>query len=539
MKKSTTLFLLMAMLGVQTLSFAQAPVQEVSGYITSNTTWTKENIYLLSGFVYVTNGATLTIEPGTLIKGDKFSKGALIIARGAKLIADGTADEPIVFTSNGPTGFRTYGDWGGIILLGKASINQAGGEAIIEGGVDDGQGNGTYGGGTSPDDNDNSGVLRYVRIEFPGIAFAPNNEINGLTCGGVGRGTVLEHIQVSYSGDDSYEFFGGTVNAKYLIAFRGLDDDFDTDNGYSGKLQFLYSLRDPNIADISGSNGFESDNDATGSTNTPVTHALFSNVTIAGPKVTSSSAFNASYKRGAHLRRNTQTCIYNSILMGYPSGIMVDGAASETNATADLLQVRNTVLSGCASSFEVASGSAFDISGWFNTAAYANTVYTANTDVMLTDPFNLAAPNALPAAGSPVLSGAAFSVTNLTDPFFEVVNFRGAFGTTDWTLGWANWTPNNSGYTSVSEPNTISGINIYPNPMSDNATLELNLQEANMVNIAITDLSGRMISEVLNEQLAAGYHNISIQAPNLATGLYFLQVRSGYDNQVIKLTVAR
>ncbi len=539
MKKSTTLFLLITMLCAHTITFAQVPVQVISGYITNNTTWSKENIYLLTGFVYVTNGATLTIEPGTLIKGDKFSKGALIVSRGAKLMADGTAAEPIIFTSNGPTGFRTYGDWGGIILLGKATINQAGGEAIIEGGVDDGQGNGTYGGGTAPDDNDNSGVLRYVRIEFPGIAFAPNNEINGLTCGGVGRGTVLEHIQVSYSGDDSYEFFGGTVNAKYLIAFRGLDDDFDTDNGYSGKLQFLYALRDPNIADISGSNGFESDNDATGSTNTPSTHALFSNVTIAGPKVTSSSAFNASYKRGAHLRRNTQASIYNSILMGYPSGIMVDGAAAEANATAGVLQVRNTILSGCANSFEVASGSTFDISTWFNTPAYSNTILTANTDVMLTDAFNLAAPNAVPAAGSPALSGADFSVANLTDPFFEAVNFRGAFGTTDWTTGWANWTPNNSAYTAINDPIIISGLNIYPNPMNNQSTLELHLQEANMVNIAITDLSGRMISEVLNEQLSAGNHNISIQAPNLATGLYFLHVRAGFDNQMIKLTVAR
>ncbi|MBK9732219.1 MAG: T9SS type A sorting domain-containing protein [Chitinophagaceae bacterium] len=538
MKRFTTLMLLATMLSAQTMVFAQVPVQVVSGYITTNTTWTKDNIYLLTGFVYVNNGATLTIEPGTLIKGDKFSKGALIISRGAKLMADGTAAEPIVFTSNGPTGFRTYGDWGGIILLGKATINQAGGEAIIEGGVDDGQGNGTYGGGTAPDDNDNSGILRYVRIEFPGIAFAPNNEINGLTCGGVGRGTVLEHIQVSYSGDDSYEFFGGTVNAKYLIAFRGLDDDFDTDNGFSGKLQFLYSLRDPNIADISGSNGFESDNDATGSTNAPNTHALFSNVTIAGPKVTSSNAFNASYKRGAHLRRNTQACIYNSILMGYPTGIMVDGASSEANATADILQVRNTILSGCASSFEVASGSTFDISGWFNTPAYSNTIYTANTDVMLTDVFNLAGPNPTPAVGSPALSGASFAATNLTDPFFEAVDFRGAFGTTDWTLGWANWTPNNSVYTAINDPKIISGINVYPNPMSTSATLELNLAEANNVNIAITDLSGRMITEVLNEQLSAGNHTIYFQTPQLANGMYFVQVRTLNENRMIKLNVA-
>jgi hypothetical protein len=514
---------------------AQSTVENVSGYISSSTTWTKDKIYLISGFLYVTNGATLTIEAGTLIKGDKSTKGALIVARGSKLIADGTSDAPIIFTSNGPESFRTYGDWGGIILLGKASINQAGGTAIIEGGVEDGQGNGTYGGGTTPDDNDNSGILRYVRIEFAGIAFQPNNEINGLTCGGVGSGTVLEHIQVSYCADDAFEFFGGTVNAKYLIAYRALDDDFDTDNGYRGKLQFLYSLRDPNIADISSSNGFESDNDATGTANTPITRPLFSNVTIAGPKVTN-NAFNASYKRGAHIRRNSQTSIYNSILMGYPSGLFVDGTSSENNAASGLLQVRNTVLSGCVSNFESTSGSTFDISGWFNTPSFGNATYTANTDVMLTDAFNLAGPNPLPLSGSPVLTGASFA--DLTDPFFEVVTFRGAFGTTDWTLGWAEWNPNNANYTSINEIKNLTGIRIYPNPMSSQSTLEFNLLEAGNVNIVITDLSGRFISQVMNSQMAAGNHSVEINNPHLSAGMYFIQMRTGNDNLVLKLNIA-
>ena len=534
MKRFTTMIALIALMCTQAFVFAQSPVITVTGYISNSTTWTKDNIYLLSGFVYVNNGATLTIQPGTLIKGDKFTKGALIIARGAKLIADGTLTEPIVFTSNGPAGFRTYGDWGGIIILGKAAINQPGGEAIIEGGVDDGQGNGTYGGGLSPDDSDNSGTLRYVRIEYPGIAFTANNEIKGLTCGGVGNGTILEHIQVSYCADDAFEFFGGTVNAKYLIAYRALDDDFDTDNGYRGKLQFLYSLRDPNIADISSSNGFESDNDATGSTNTPVTHPMFSNVTIAGPKV-STNAFNASYKRGAHLRRNTQTSIYNSILMGYPSGLMIDGSATEGNATSGILQVRNTVLSGCTNNFEVASGSTFDISGWFNTASFGNTTYAANADVMLTDAFNLSGPNPLPAAGSPVLSGASFA--DLSDPFFEVVTFRGAFGSTDWTLGWANWDPNNEGYTSINEPAIISGINVYPNPMSTQSILEFNMPETDNVNIVITNLSGHIVSHVMNTQMAAGHHSVEIANTGLSAGMYFIQMRSGNNSQVLKLIV--
>jgi hypothetical protein len=359
-----------------------------------------------------------------------------------------------------------------------------------------------------------------------------------LTCGGVGRGTTLEHIQVSYSGDDSYEFFGGTVNAKYLVAFRGLDDDFDTDNGFGGKLQFLYSLRDPNVADVSGSNGFESDNDATGSTNNPLTHAIISNATIAGPKVTSSTTTNANYKRGAHIRRNSQECIYNAVLMGYPSGLMIDGASCEASATADILQVKNTIISGCTNNFEVATGSTFDISGWFNNAANGNNTYTANTDVMLTDAFNLAGPNPLPTAGSPALSGASFSYSNLADAFFTPVTYRGAFGDTDWTAGWANWNPNATAYTGIQEPTLISGIKLYPNPMSTHATLELNMLQANNVNIAITDLSGRMINEVLNEQMSAGNHTINIQTLHLPAGMYFLLVRTGNENKMIKLNIA-
>ena len=289
-----------------------------SGNITTSETWTNNNIYILSGKVYVKALATVTIQPGTIIKGDFTTQGALIIERDAKLIANGTQDQPIVFTSQKSPGNRSYGDWGGLILCGRAGVNAPAnsalgtlqGEAVIEGGV------GTiYGGGPNPNDDDSSGVLRYVRIEFGGIAFQPNSEINGLTCGGVGRKTVIEHVQVSYCGDDSFEFFGGTVNAKWLIAYRGWDDEFDTDFGYRGKLQFGISLRDPAIADQSGSNGFESDNDASGTGNTPITQPIFSNFTVVGPLAFNSN-INSLYKRALHLRRNTRTCSYNSVFMG-------------------------------------------------------------------------------------------------------------------------------------------------------------------------------------------------------------------------------
>ncbi|MCB0545816.1 MAG: hypothetical protein KDC70_19975, partial [Saprospiraceae bacterium] len=192
---------------------------------------------------------------------------------------------------------------------------------------------------------DNSGILRYVRIEYPGIAFQPNNEINGLTMGDVGAGTTIDHVQVSYSGDDSYEWFGGTVNCKHLIAYRGLDDDFDCDFGYSGNVQYAFSVRDPQVADISGSNGFEIDNDGNGSTNTPKTKPTFSNVTIVGPDP--AGPVDALYKRAGHLRRNSEPGIFNSVLIGkYEVGFLIDGNACADNATNNLLEIKNTVVAG-------------------------------------------------------------------------------------------------------------------------------------------------------------------------------------------------
>ncbi|MDR1681767.1 MAG: hypothetical protein LBS25_00040, partial [Candidatus Symbiothrix sp.] len=231
--------------------------------ITSDMTLEYPNIYNLRGFVYVPAGKTLTVEPGVIIKGDKATKATLIVERGGKIMAKGTKERPIVFTSSQAPGSRNPGDWGGLILLGKAPNNM--GEQTIEGGVR------SKHGGT--DANDNSGALSYVRVEFAGIEYSTDNEINGITFGSVGAATQLDHIQVSYSGDDSFEWFGGTVNAKNLVAFRGWDDDFDTDNGFSGKIQYALGLRDPKTADKSASNGFESDNNAAGSDGQPFTKA--------------------------------------------------------------------------------------------------------------------------------------------------------------------------------------------------------------------------------------------------------------------------
>jgi hypothetical protein len=427
----------------QNTVYPSTTVTVEAGDISANTTWTSDKVYLLNGWVYVTSGATLTIQAGTVIRGDKANKGSLIVEPGGKLVAQGTISNPIVFTSNQAVGSRTYGDWGGVVICGNAITNKV--NPQIEGGPR------THYGGTN--DTESSGILKFVRIEFPGIAFQPDKEINGLTLGGVGSGTVVDYIQVSYSGDDSYEWFGGSVNAKHLIAIRGWDDDFDTDYGYHGMIQYAVSLRDPAIADAgSGSNGFESDNDATGSASEPLTSAIFSNVSMFGPLVTPETQINSNYKRGMHLRRNTALNIYNAIFAGYLTGLYIEGP-SITNAKNNALRIENTILAGCKTNFGAAASDLWTVSeetDWFSNSSRNNDISPTNAALSISDPFNLIAPNFLPTLNSPVLSGSYWDYSgmpgSINNPFFEHVAFRGAFGTEDWTAGWANFDPQNTVY---------------------------------------------------------------------------------------------
>jgi PKD repeat protein len=321
-----------------------ATTQTVSADITTNTTWS--GVILLQNKIYVKNNATLTIAPGTIIRGDKVTQGTLIITRGAKINAQGTSTQPIVFTSNESVGNRNEGDWGGIVILGLARNNQPGGVANIEGIVPttDTQ----YGGAF---DNDNSGTIKYVRIEFAGIALEPNKEVNGITFGSVGSATTVDYVQVSHSGDDSFEWFGGTVNCKHIIAYRGLDDDFDTDFGYRGKVQFALSIRDKDVSDAPGdSNSFECDNDAAGSTATPKTRPIFSNVTLVGPKGNGSITLpvGEKFEKAFRLRRNSAVSVLNSLVTGWEKGLSIEGAPVVANLNGDTMVFVNNVLTNFA-----------------------------------------------------------------------------------------------------------------------------------------------------------------------------------------------
>ena len=430
----------------------------------------KKGVYTLKGWVYIADGSELTIEPGTIIKGDKTTKASLIVERGGKLIAQGTAQAPIVFTSAQAAGQRRPGDWGGVIICGKAHNNQN--EMQIEGGPR------TKHGGN--DDADNSGVLSYVRIEFAGYPFKADQEINGLTLGSVGSGTQIDHVQVSFSNDDSYEWFGGAVNCKYLIAYKGWDDDFDTDNGFSGKVQFGLSVRDPRIADASQSNGFESDNCADGAQASPYTTATFSNITFVGPKsasdfqnassyITAGSYFpnNGSglgkFQAAMQIRRSSRLNCVNSVVTDWPIGLIIDGEKGDTpaQAKAGALRLQNVFIANadilgsdankCYEDKEydftkkaVKSDSQQSYSHtFFETAANNNRYFADKSSLMLADGKGVGVPF-MPQAGSSLFGAQNFSGL---DSWFTPVTYIGAFNAADnWLDGWTNFDPQNAQY---------------------------------------------------------------------------------------------
>ncbi len=407
----------------------------LNGNITTDVVLKAADTVVLKGYVYVQSGASITFEAGTIVRSDVTEKGALIIERGAKIFANGTASNPVVFTSGKAAGLRAPGDWGGIIILGKATTNRAT-EPTIEGGV------GRPYGGT--DDNDNSGSMTYVRIEYAGIAAQPGSEINGLTFGAVGRGTTIEHIQAVYSNDDAFEFFGGTVNCKYLIAFATADDDFDFDFGYRGKIQYAISFRDPAFVDGGDAgNGIECDNDGSSSTATPYTKPVLSNFTLIGPNGASNTAANHNYAN--RWRRNTRFEIHNSVLLGYAkAGFCVDGQGAADAFMAGESSFKNNLVHAITKPFLSRDNTAFNDSTLQVKALADGNVLTTPATINLGNIANLNAPNFVPAVGSPALAGAVF--TGLDATFFTTTTFRGAIGTNDWTTGWTNWNPQTTNY---------------------------------------------------------------------------------------------
>ncbi len=486
----------------------------VSSDITTNTTWTTGQVVLLQNKVYVKSGATLTIQPGVIVRGDYATQGALVVTRGAKIVAQGTSTNPIIFTSNNAVGNRAEGDWGGVVILGNGIVNQPGGIANIEGITP--SADTQYGGN---DDADSSGVFSYVRIEFPGIPLQPNKEINGLTLGAVGSRTKLDHIQVSFSGDDAFEWFGGAARAKYLISFRSLDDDFDTDFAYKGYVQFGLMVRDKDMSDAAGdSNGFESDNEGTAPyLSRPLTSAIFSNVTSIGPKGDGTVALPAGekFERGVYIRRNSALSVFNSVIVGWEKGLHVKDAVTADNFTTNDTAVfgNNLISADVAAKFVIDAASNA-------TAPFYSTIYSNDGNDSTKTVNQVAFVNAFPAnhsdahdfrlqASSVVSGGASF-----TDPKF-----------TGLVIG-------------INKPDlNQAAFRLFPNPANDNTKVVLNMVKETNCTVMMYNVTGELAAVLANNVKVNGEYVINVNTSAYTNGIYFIQFQSGHEVKTAKLII--
>jgi hypothetical protein len=396
------------------------PVVVVTGEVAGTETWTNANYYVLRGAVFVREGATLNIQAGTRVIGESGSVGTLIVARGGRLNAIGTADAPIVFTSDQPVGSRARGDWGGLIINGRAPVNIPGGEGEGEGDT------GIYG-GTDP--NDNSGTLRYVRVEFAGVEFSPDNELNGIAFQGVGRGGTYEFIQVHMNRDDALEWFGGTADIKYAVASNAADDSFDWTFGWQGRAQFIAIHQRGDDAD----NGIEADNNEFNNDVLPRAHPQIYNVTICGdPDRNEGGESN----RAIIFRRGTAVTFRNFLITGFKTtGIQIDGTSTLNQVSNGTTQVDAGVIWGLPTPLH-SSATPFVQSGRFSNVRM-------NVDGGVSPAcFNHENPNFQPTGVATLGGGQLAPIQPPNDGFFEPVTFIGAVAprpADNWMSGWTSF----------------------------------------------------------------------------------------------------
>lgn len=393
------------------------PVVVVTGEIDGTMNWTNTFVYVLRGAVFVNDGATLNIQAGTLIAGEAGSVGTLIVLRGGKLNAIGTREQPIVFTSDQPVGQRARGDWGGIILNGKAPLNIPGGEGVGEAQT------GIYGGN---DPNDSSGIMRYVRLEFAGTEFSPDNELNGIAFQGVGRGGAYEYIQVHMNRDDAFEWFGGTADIKHAIASNAGDDSFDWTFGWSGRAQFLAVHKRGDDGDWS----IEADNNEFNNNLLPRSNPQIYNFTSCGDPDTNEGA---EAFRAVLFRRGTAVTFRNFLIAGSRTlGIQIDGAATLDQVNNGATQIGAGAIWGVATPLH-ASVQPFVTSGRFPA------VRTGVDGGLSPTCFTHESPNFQPTSVATLAGGQLAPIQPPNDGFFEPVTFIGAVPPPpqdDWTRGW-------------------------------------------------------------------------------------------------------
>ena len=397
------------------------PVVVVTGEITGTANWTSNNYYVLRGAVFVNDGATLNIAAGTRVIGEAGSVGTLVVLRGGRLNAIGTRTAPIVFTSDQAVGNRARGDWGGLIINGRAPVNLEGGEGAGEGDT------GVYG-GTNP--NDSSGTMRYVRVEFAGVEFSPDNELNGIAFQGVGRGGSYEYIQVHMTRDDALEWFGGTADIKYAVASNAADDSFDWTFGWSGRAQFIAITQRGDDAD----NGIEADNNEFNNNLLPRSNPQIYNITLCGDP---DRVEGPEGPRGANFRRGTAFTMRNFLVTGFKSvGFQLSDASTTAQVSNGTSQMGSGVAWGMPTNMH-SSVVPFITSGQFPNIRLGAT--DAQVGISMTGCADHENPGFQPSGVATLAGGQITPIQPPNDGFFEAVSFIGAVPPSpadNWMTGW-------------------------------------------------------------------------------------------------------
>lgn len=419
------------------------------------TTWKGQNTYVLTGKIYVMDGQTLTIEPGTTIKsnaGQAEAATALIVARGGKLIANGTADAPIIFTSVNDDLASTSdlpknqrGLWGGVVILGNAFINHANGQTAIEGiPATDTEFRSQYGVGTeavtgkvwTEDNAHNGGEMSYVSIRHGGTNIGAGNELNGLTLGGVGTGTKIHHIEVFGNDDDGFEWFGGTVNTSYLASIYNQDDAFDWDFGWRGENQFWVAVQEQGFDP--SNRGFESDGAHSGNLNASIfSKPQIFNMTLVGSAAAGTP--NTTDNNVMFFTENSGALVHNSIMMGFGGGINItdiggtNGNSRDRLAAGDLAFKNNIWTSVADNTTAGIANNLASLKSYLEDAANGNEISDAPGISVTAGSFNL-----IPAASSLALTKGRSAFPAPANGFtYTTADFIGAFGSENWLKGWS------------------------------------------------------------------------------------------------------
>jgi len=529
----------------------------VDANITGDTFWTADNEYILDGTIFVADGGRLFIEAGTVVKGEQGQgndASALVVSRGGQIFAEGAPGNPIIFTSvlddvTDPTDLTKddTGLWGGVVILGRATTNNPT-EKLIEG-INEINSDPAFSGYGGTDDADNSGVFRYVSIRHTGIAVGSQagNEIQGLTMGGVGSGTTIEFVESFASADDGFEWFGGTVNSRFLVSAFVEDDGFDTDEGYRGKNQFWFLLQDE---DQTGHMAEQDGSTASGDASSPFAFPQIANATYIGPGVNNTSV-TGDVDQSLLFRDNTGFQYYNSIFAddSRPTTVFVEDTGSDTDSqsrlAADSLNIINSVF------FDVLGGTATNVNQLGN-ASFTNTMLADNNN-SITDPafFSISRQtNGLldPRPQSSAVLGGAVSIN---DDFFEDVPYQGAFGQENWLVGWTalhdlGFTTETT-FTDVDDeivdndvPNSIQLRQNFPNPFNPTTQITFNLPATQEVTLKVYDIMGREVATLLNGvRQSAGSHAITFDASNISSGVYFYRLSTQTNSVTRKMTLIK